>query len=246
MKDSWATAAVDQSSMGLYVAQPDGPGPFPAIIVGQNQDGVAAFTQLMTRRIAEAGYLGIAPQFYHREGEPKTPEETANFKHTRRDINVLNDIEATVNFLKGCATADCSRLGIVGFCMGGRIAFLAAAATKSFKAAVDFYGDGTYQQWGDRPAPATLATDVSCPIQGHFGELDKNPPPDEMRKLDVELTRLGKPHQFFFYENAPHGFNRSGWNGYRPEADATSWARTLEFFSAHLASTVTERIAAAR
>ena len=52
MKDSWATAAVDQSSMGLYVAQPDGPGPFPAIIVGQNQDGVAAFTQLMTRRIA--------------------------------------------------------------------------------------------------------------------------------------------------------------------------------------------------
>jgi carboxymethylenebutenolidase len=160
MKDSWATVAVDQSSMGLYVAQPDGPGPFPAIIVGQNQDGVAAFTQQMTRRIAEAGYLGIAPQFYHREGEPKTPEETANFKHTRRDINVLNDIEATIKFLKGCATVDCSRLGIVGFCMGGRIAFLATAATKSFKAAVDFYGGGTHQQWGDRPAPATLAADV--------------------------------------------------------------------------------------
>jgi carboxymethylenebutenolidase len=67
-----------------------------------------------------------------------------------------------------------------------------------------------------------------------------------MRQLDAELTRLGKPHQFFFYENAPHGFNRSGWNGYRPEADATSWARTLEFFAAHLGSTVTERIAAAR
>ena len=104
----------------------------------------------MTRRVAAAGYVGIAPQFYHREGEPKTPEETANFKNTRRDINVLNDINATINFLKGCANADTSRLGIVGFCMGGRIAFLAAAATSSFKAAVDFYGGGTYRQWGDR------------------------------------------------------------------------------------------------
>src|SRR5581483_4999082 len=156
MKISWETATVDGSAMGLYLSQPDGPGPFPAVIVAQNQDGVAAFTQEMTRRIAAAGYLGIAPQFYHREGEPKTPGETAGFKNTRRDVNVLNDLNATINFLKGCANADTSRLGVVGFCMGGRIAFLAAAATRSFKAAVDFYGGGTYQQWGDRPAPAAL------------------------------------------------------------------------------------------
>ena len=119
--------------------------------------------------------------------------------------------------------------------MGGRIAFLAAAASPSFKAAVDFYGGGCYQQWGDRPAPATLAAHISCPIQGHFGELDKNPPPDEMHKLDAELNRLGKAHEFFFYADAPHGFNRSGWNGYRPEADAASWKRSSEFFAKHLA-----------
>ena len=112
-----------------------------------------------------------------------------------------------------------------------------AAATKSFKAAVDFYGGGSYSKWGDRPAPAELAANISCPIQGHFGELDKNPPPDEMRRLDAELTRLGKPHEFFFYADSPHGFNRSGWKGYRPEADATSWARTLEFFQQHLGET---------
>ena len=86
-----------------------------------------------------------------------------------------------------------------------------------------------------RPARAgELVAKVSCPVQGHFGELDKNPPPDEMRKLDAELTRFGKPHEFFFYADAPHGFNRTGWHGYRPEADATSWARTLEFFQQHL------------
>ena len=244
MKTSWEHVTVDNSSMGLYLAQPDGAGPFPAVIVAQNQDCVGAFTQEMTRRVAEAGYIGIAPQFYHREGEPKTPEETANFKHTRRDANVLNDIGATINFLQGCAHANTSRLGIVGFCMGGRIAFLAAAASTSFRAAVDFYGGGCYQQWGDRAAPATLAAHVSCSIQGHFGELDKNPPPDEMHRLDAELTRLGKEHQFFFYPDAPHGFNRSGWNGYRPDADSASWQRTLEFFGKHLGAAAAKKAAA--
>jgi carboxymethylenebutenolidase len=245
VKIAWETVTIDQSPMGLYLCQPEGTGPFPAIIVAQNQDGVAAFTQEMTRRIAEAGYIGIAPQFYHREGEPKTPEDTANIKNTRRDVNVINDIHATINFLKGCATADTSRLGVVGFCMGGRIAFLAAAACDVFKATVDFYGGGPNQQLGDRPAPAMLAAQVSCPVQGHFGDLDKNPPPDEMRRLGAELTKLGKPHEFFYYADAPHGFNRSGWKGYRPEADATSWARTLEFFAKHLGGATTSKVAAA-
>ena len=119
--------------MGMYLAQPEVAGPVPAIIVVQNQDGVAEFTQEMTRRVAAAGYVGIAPQFYHREGEPKTPEATASIKNSRNDVNVINDINATINFLKGCATADTSRLGIVGFCMGGRIAFLGAAATTSLQ-----------------------------------------------------------------------------------------------------------------
>jgi carboxymethylenebutenolidase len=241
MKTSWESVTVDGSPMGMYVAQPDGSQPVPAILVIQNQDGVKDFTQEMTRRVAEAGFVGIAPQLYHREGEPATPERTASIKDTRRDMNVINDLNATINFLKGCANVDSSRLGIVGFCMGGRIAVLGAAATPWFKAAVDFYGGGCYQQWGDRPGPATLAANISCPIQGHFGELDKNPPPDEMRKFDAELTQLGKPHEFFFYPDSPHGFNRSGWKGYRPEHDATSWARALEFFRKHLGATTTQK-----
>jgi carboxymethylenebutenolidase len=246
MKNSWETVTVDNSLMRLYLSQPDGPGPFPTMVVVQNQDGVGAFTQEMTRRVAQAGYVGIAPELYHREGEPKTPDQVADIKRTRNDLHVISDINAAVKFLRGCATADTSRLGIIGFCMGGRIAFLMAAADPSFKAAVDFYGGGVYSKWGDRPAPSELAASVSCPIQGHFGELDKNPPPDEMRKLDAELTRLGKQHEFFFYAGAPHGFNRNGWDGYRPEADATSWARTLDFFKKHLGEMTTKKAATAR
>ena len=234
MKTSWATVTVDNSAMGLYIADPETAAPAPAILVIQNQDGVREFTQEMTRRIGQAGYFGIAPQLYHREGEPQTAEETANLKNYRRDINVNKDIDATIGFLRGCANANPAKLGVVGFCMGGRVAFLMAATHPKFKAAVDFYGGGVYSRWGDRPPPAEFAKDIACPLQGHFGELDKNPPPDEMRTLDAELNRLGKAHEFFFYSDAPHGFNRSGWKGYKPEHDTVSWQRSLEFFTRHL------------
>jgi carboxymethylenebutenolidase len=244
MRTAWEKTTVDNSPMGLYVARPDGSAPFAAIIVIHNKDGVREFTQEMTRRVAEAGYLGIAPQLYHREGEPATEEQVENHKRFRRDTHVLADIHGTVEYLRGCGDADTSRLGIIGFCMGGRVAFLAAATTKFFKAAVDFYGGGVYSKWGgDRLAPAELAREISCPIQGHFGELDRSPPPDEMRTLDAELRRLGKAHEFFFYPEAAHAFNRSDWKAYRPEHDATSWARTLDFFARHLAQTPQRRAA---
>jgi carboxymethylenebutenolidase len=243
MKTSWESVPVDNSPMRLYLCQPDETGPVPAIVVIQNQDGVAEFTQEMTRRVAEAGYVGIAPDLYHRN----TPEINADHQKraaSRRDAWVIHDVNAAVDFLRGCGAADAGKLGIVGFCMGGRVAFLMAAANPNFRAAVDFYGGGVYKSWGDGPAPSDRAEEIHCPIQGHFGELDKNPPTDEMRTLDAELTRLGKLHEFYFYPNAGHAFNRKGWEGYRPEADAASWPRTLDFFAKHLLGVASKRVAA--
>ena len=245
MKTSWETITVDHSPMRLYMCQPDGAGPFPAVVVIQNQDGVAEFTQGMTRRVAEAGYLAIAPDLYHRN----TPEINADHKKrasSRQDVGVIKDVNATVDFLRGCAAADLGRLGIVGFCMGGRIAFLMAAANSMFRAAVDYYGGGVYKAWGEGPAPSDRAAEISCPIQGHFGETDNNPPPEEMRQLDAELTRLGKTHEFYFYWGAGHAFNRKGWDGYRPDADATSWTRTLEFLRTHLVDVTSRKAAVGR
>ncbi|MGH7886646.1 MAG: dienelactone hydrolase family protein [Candidatus Binatia bacterium] len=245
MKNSWENVAVDNSSMGLYLSQPDSPSPVPAIIVIQNKYGVKEFTQEMTRRVAEAGYVGIAPLLYHRTGEPKGEDEIEKLRPLRSDTNIITDLNATIGYLKGCAKADTSRLGIVGFCMGGRVAFLAAAATTSFSAVVDYYGGGVYSKWGkDRPAPSELAANISCPIQGHFGDLDTSPSPEEMRKLDAELDRIGKQHEFFFYDNAPHSFNNSGMKKYCPDADKTSWQRTLEFFAKHLAPAERKKTAA--
>ena len=99
---------------------------------------------------------------------------------------------------------------------------------------------------GVRSGPIGSRGEIHCPIQGHFGELDKNPPADEMRTLDAELTRSGKPHEFYFYPDTPHAFNRRGWNGYRPEHDTTSWPRTLDFFQQTSGAVAPKKAAAAR
>jgi len=132
MKTSWESVNVDGSPMRLYLCQPEGTGSVPAIVVIQNQDGLAEFTQEMTRRVTEAGYVGIAPDLYHRN----TPEINADHQKragSRRDAGVINDVNAAVDFLRDCATADVGRLGIVGFCMGGRVACLMAAANPIFQ-----------------------------------------------------------------------------------------------------------------
>src|SRR4029450_2442139 len=98
MRASWETVTVDNSPMRLYLCQPAATGPVPAIVVIQNQDGVAAFTQEMTRRVAEAGYVGIAPALYHRN----TPEINADHQKraaSRRDAGVINDVNTAVDFL---------------------------------------------------------------------------------------------------------------------------------------------------
>jgi carboxymethylenebutenolidase len=159
MKTSWEKITVDNSPMGMYLAQPDAAGPVPAIIVVQNQDGVAEFTQEMTRRVAAAGYVGIAPQFYHREGEPKTPEATASIKNSRNDANVINDINATVSFLKGCT---CGHLRLGPSAFAGHISPFSAQRPRYLRrggfAAVAIRGDhltpalgGQCQLSGPRP-----------------------------------------------------------------------------------------------
>lgn len=246
MKNSWEKTLVDNSEMGIYLSQPDGPGPVPAVIVIQNKYGVKEFTQEMTRRCAEAGYVGVAPVLYHRTGEPNTEEEVELMRPNRNDTNILADIKGTIDYLKGCAKADTSRLAVVGFCMGGRVAFMAAVSTPWFNAAVDYYGGRIFSPWGkDRPAPSELVANISCPVQGHFGMLDDSPSPEDMYKLDALMKQHNKPHEFFYYEGADHGFNVSGRDKYVPEADQLSWQRTLQFFAEHLAAPGQKKAASA-
>lgn len=242
MKSFWEEINVEGKSMRLYASRPDGPGPFPAVVVIQHQGGVDAFVQEMTRRTAEAGYFGAAPDLYHRDG-PDCTDDGATRRARLRDVTVIKDVNATVDFLKKHNSVDGRRLGIIGFCMGGRVAYLMAAVNPSFSATVDYYGGHIFTPWGDGPTPFDRTAEIDCPVLGHFGADDQNPSPEDMRKLDAELDRLGKVHEFFSYPNAGHAFMNKTSSSYRAHADQASWPRTLDFLRRYLVE-VTPRQAA--
>jgi carboxymethylenebutenolidase len=220
--------------MRLYVSRPDGPGPFPAVVVIQGQSGVNLFIEEMTQGIAGAGYVAAAPDLYHRDS-PDCQDDGPTRRARLRDLSVIKDVNAAVEFLKRQRFVDGDRLGIIGFCMGGRVAYLMASANPDFKAAVDYYGGNILAPWGDGPSPFQRTAEIGCPILGHFGEEDKNPSLDDMRKLDGELTRHGKLHEFHSYGKTGHAFMDPHGDKYRSHSAEASYARTLDFFARHLA-----------
>ena len=115
------------------------------------------------------------------------------------DRRVITDVGATVDFLKRHRAVDPNRIGIIGFCMGGRVVYLIAAAIPALKTAVTFYPGNTGRAWGrDIPSPLERTAEIHCPLQGHFGDEDKNPSPEDRLKLDAELTN---PDYLYYQEN---------------------------------------------
>lgn len=183
--------------------------------------------------LALQGYAAAAPNLYHRDG-PDCKDDNPTRKARLRDDGIIKDINAAIGFLKNHSRVDGDRLGIVGFCMGGRIVYLMSAASRDLKAGVMFYGSGIMVPFGEGPSPFERTREIGCPIQGHFGAEDKNPSPEDMRKLDAELNRFDKAHEFHVYAGAAHAFANTGSANYRPHAAAQSWPKATEFFSRHL------------
>jgi carboxymethylenebutenolidase len=196
--------------------------------------GVAEFTQGIAGKLAEQGYAAVCPDLFHRITDPNLTDGVAK-AGSLKDPEVIDDVNATVDFMLAHSAIDSQRIGITGFCMGGRITWLAAAVNPHFKAAAPYYGGNLMGiRGGAEKSPFELASGINCPILFHFGEIDANPSQDDMRKLDDELTRLGKPHQFYTYPNADHAFADHTGPRYHRESAEVSWPRTLDFFAAHL------------
>src|SRR3970040_2174855 len=124
---SWQQVETDGSIMRLHVSAPEGAGRFPALVVAQHQGGVDEFVQSMTKRLAGAGYVAAAPELYHRDG-PECSDDANNRSMRLREQNVIADMNAAVAFLQRHSAVAPARVGIIGFCMGGRIVYLIAAA----------------------------------------------------------------------------------------------------------------------
>ena len=235
-QSSWQQTTSDSSTMRLHVSAAEGSGPFPGIVVIQHQWGLDEFMQSITARLAQAGYVAAAPDLYHRDG-PECTDDVIARRARLSDRKVINDVHASVGFLRSQPAVDRNCLGIIGFCMGGRIAYLMAAASPEFRAGVVFYGGNIFRAWGrDIPSPFERTSEIHCPLQGHFGADDKNPSLDDMRKLDLELTNFDKKHEFYSYPDAGHAFMDHTRESYRCDADEAAWPRTLEFLSRHLST----------
>jgi carboxymethylenebutenolidase len=232
-QSSTHTLRVAGDGMAVHLGNPAAVARAPAVVVIMHAPGVDTFIHSIVERLADAGYVAAAPDLYHRQDGSGAPlERMARLK----DVEVIQDVTATVDFLAARPGVDPARVAIMGFCMGGRVAYLMAAAEKRLKTSVVYYGGNIMVPWGENvPAPFARTGEIHCPILFHFGDDDTNPSPADRVKLDAELTRLGKAHEFHNYPGAAHAFmNFMNPERYREAASEASWPRTLEFLARHL------------
>jgi carboxymethylenebutenolidase len=183
MAAAWENIKVDGSDMRAYVSAPAEFAKVPGIVVVQGQSGVDDFVEF-SNMVAGRGYVAVAPDMFHRDG-PDCKDDGPTRRGRLRDATVIQDIDAAVGFLKNNSRVDFGKIGIVGFCMGGRVVYLMASVNRDIKPGVMYYGSDPFSAWGDGPSPFARSKDIHCPIMGHFGANDKNPSPDDMRKLDA-------------------------------------------------------------
>ena len=231
MAEKWEDLQVNGVTMRAFVCTPDGAAPHPAMVVIQHAGGVDNFIQDMTRRSAEAGYTSIAPDLYHRE-DPNSTDDGMTKLGRLRDTNIVADVNAALAYIRANGVANGS-IGIIGFCMGGRVAFqMAGQNPDDFKASVPFYGGNTMNRWGNDagPTPFDLLKNIKCPVLGFFGEDDANPSPEDMLKIAAELTANSIPHEFHMYSQTGHAYmDHTNPNRYAENSALASWPITLDF-----------------
>jgi carboxymethylenebutenolidase len=230
----WETVEVAGQPMRVYVDVPAGGGTVPGVVVIMHGPGLDRFVEDRVEELARHGYAAAAPDLYHRQ--PKEGLDMMGRVGALRDKEILADADAAVALLKRLPDARVGDLGVLGFCMGGRITYLLAGSRPTtWRAAGVFYGGNIMKPWGEGPAPFDLTRDIACPVIGFFGQDDGNPSPADVDKIDAELTRHAKPHEFHRYEGAGHAFlNFMNAERHRPEQGKDAWAKMLGFLGRQL------------
>ncbi|MEZ0373439.1 MAG: dienelactone hydrolase family protein [Candidatus Sericytochromatia bacterium] len=210
-------------SYKAFLARPEGPGPFAALIVIQEIFGLTEHIRNVARRLARAGYAALAVDLFSAGFGPlcvfkaiqDMAGETTDHANTRA-------LQAGLDYLAAQPYTDASRLGAIGFCLGGNFAIALADRDKRIKVIAPFYGT----------MPRLRDAGTLCPVVGSFPQLDYTAA--HARKLDAALTQAEIPHDIKIYPRAMHSFANEQLPLYRPDDAADAWARTLAFFAEHL------------
>jgi carboxymethylenebutenolidase len=229
-------------AMPCYEAVPDSPGTGApgAVVVLQEAFGVNPHIEDVTRRFAEVGFHAVAPHLFHRTGSPALGYEdfAEILPHVSAlsDAAILTDVGLAVDHLHGCGFDD-RRIGVVGFCMGGRVSFL-VAGTLALGAAVGFYGGGIVNGRSEAMGSLLgLIPAMATPWLGLFGDADQGIPVEEVERLRAELAAAAPVDtEIVRYPGAEHGFHCDARPSYAPHAAADAWGRTLTWLTDHLAA----------
>ena len=228
--------------IAAYVARPLGPGPFPGVVVIHHMPGWDASTKEITRRFAAHGYVAVMPHLHYREGPDASPDDAAAAARAKGgvpDERFLGDAQGAIDYIRSQGYSS-GKVGVIGYCSGGRQSFLAACSL-DLDAAVDCYGAFVIES-PPKDIPLKIepvidrAKDLRCPLLGLFGAEDSHPTSGEVRQIEDQLKKLGKAHEFHVYEGAGHGFFSPNRPMYRVEAANQGWQRIFEWFGKYLAA----------
>ncbi len=220
-----------------YRSAPEHRGPHPVVLVVQEIFGVHEHIKDVTRRLAKLGYMAIAPELYFRQGDPSRYDDIEELREKIisrvPDAQVLSDLDATVDWARANG-GDPARLGLTGFCWGGRITWLYAAHQPRLKAAVAWYGRLTGPKNHLQPRhPLDVAGQLKAPVLGLYGGQDPSIPLEQVEQLRTTLREAKSASQVLVYPEAPHAFYADYRPSYRSEAAEDGWQRMRAWFDQH-------------
>lgn len=233
-----ATTTSSGEQLPFYFARPQGSSKLPIVLVVQEIFGVHEHIRDICRRLAKAGYLAVAPELYFRQGDPakldNIPDILAAIVSKVSDQQVLADLDACAAWA-AAQGGDSARLGITGFCWGGRIAWLYAAHNAALQTGVAWYGrlrgtpsatEGEY--------PLDVAARLHAPMLGLYGGEDDGIPVADVEAMRAALAAAGNASELVVYPSAPHAFHADYRPTYRQAEAEDGWQRLLQWFGARL------------
>lgn len=227
---------VSGGTIPAYRAQPEGKNNLPLVLVVQEIFGVHEHIKDVCRRFAKLGYCAIAVELFARQGNVAGLTDMAQIRpivNAVPDAQVMSDLDAAVAFAKASGSVDTAKLGITGFCWGGRITWLYAAHNPAVKAGVAWYGRVVGDKTELQPTnPVDVAERIKAPVLGLYGAADSGIPVATLDQLKAALGSASKS-QFIVYPDAPHAFHADYRPSYREAAAKDGWAKAVEWFRAN-------------
>jgi carboxymethylenebutenolidase len=220
-----------------YRAMPAKGGPFPVVLVVQEIFGVHEHIKDVCRRFAKIGYMAIAPELYARQGDVsklKSIDEIRGVVSRVPDEQVMSDLDATVDYAQKSGKGDVAKLGITGFCWGGRITWLYAAHSKRLKAGVAWYGRVTGEPSELFPKhPVNVAADLQAPVLGLYAGKDQGIPLTGVEQMREALQAAKVENEIVVYPDAQHGFHADYRPSYKEDDAKDGWNRLQAWFRKH-------------